>query len=270
MADETLEKKAGPAAGGAADPQVAALAAKSDAVKPAGVREREWRKYRQAAGNMVVVRSHFKSIFLIPMAIVSLFCGVVMAFGNADNTTLQETIGLIWVVGFCLYMNIFIFEWSRPWTYTLLITIGALIVVGLALNSDEFRVWATLGGWLRALRFTFSQSTYFFFSVFFAVCAGISWLKTRLNYVVIERNEVLLYRNALFGDRKRMAMQNRRVEIKVPDVLEYLHPFYRAGQIIIHSQSGDSIVLDNVLNIRRIERITDRLGSSMSVHVEPS
>jgi hypothetical protein len=49
-------------------------------------------------------------------------------------------------------------------------------------------------------------------------------------------------------------------------MLEYFHPFYSAGQIIIHAPN-QSIVLDNVLQIRRIERATDRIGSSLSVRV---
>jgi hypothetical protein len=61
-------------------------------------------------------------------------------------------------------------------------------------------------------------------------------------------------------------MLNPRVEVRVPDMVEYFHPFYKAGQIIIHAPDR-TIILDNVLNIRRIERITDKLGSSFQVRV---
>jgi hypothetical protein len=87
-----------------------------------------------------------------------------------------------------------------------------------------------------------------------------------MSYVVVESNEVQIYRNAAFGDRERISMLNPRVEVRVPDMLEYFHPFYSAGQIIIHAPN-QSIVLDNVLQIRRIERATDRIGSSLSVRV---
>ena len=50
-------------------------------------------------------------------------------------------------------------------------------------------------------------------------------------------------------------------------MLEYFHPFYRAGQIIIHAPDR-TIVLDNVLQIRAIERVLDRLTGTLSVKVE--
>ena len=68
-------------------------------------------RHRMAAGQMVVVRSHFKSIYLVPMAIVSLVLGI---FGTVTEVgaDAQSTYGLIWVCCFCLYMNVFIFEFA--------------------------------------------------------------------------------------------------------------------------------------------------------------
>jgi hypothetical protein len=126
--------------------------------------------------------------------------------------------------------------------------------------------WGGIGAFFKNLGITFSYNAYFFFAVFFALCAVISIIRTRMSYVVVESNEVQNYRNAAFGDRERISMLNPRVEVRVPDMLEYFHPFYSAGQIIIHAPN-QSIVLDNVLQIRRIERATDRIGSSLSVRV---
>jgi hypothetical protein len=224
----------------------------------------------------VVVRSHFKSIYLIPMMVISFVLGIFSsAFGSpvgappdavAALATRQATLGLIWVFAFCFYMNIFIFEWSRAWTYGLIATIGVLAAVGFAVDSPTFQVWGTLRHWLRSMNIQFSQATYYFFGVFFGLCALVSVIRSRLHFVVIENNEIQVHRNALFGDRERISMLHPRIEVRVPDMLEYFHPFYRAGQIIIHAPER-TIVLDNVLHIRRIERITDRLGSSLQVRM---
>ena len=249
----------------------------ASSTKPPGVTDREWRRRRLAEGDMVGVRSHFKSIYLVPMVLVSPRLGVfATAFGEAApgagaaeaaaNASHQATLGLIWVFSFCFYMNIFIFEWSRPWTYGFLATLAVFVAVGFAVDSPTFPVWETLKNWLAALEIRLSKATYFFFAVFFGFCALISWVRARMHFVVIESNEVQVYRNSLFGDRERISMLNPRVEVRVPDMIEYFHPFYRAGQIIIHAPNR-SIVLDNVLQIRRIERITDRLGSSLQVRV---
>jgi hypothetical protein len=213
---------------------------------------------------MVIIRSHFKSIYLIPMAVISLLCTLVVSF--TDSSKADGWMGLIWVAGFCFYMNIFIFEWTRAWTYALIATIGAFVCLGFAVDSPDFQVWEGLKTFLSTLNFNFSDSTYLFFFVFFSLAASLSYLKTRLNYVVFESNELQLYRNAWFGDRERISMLNPRSEVVIKDMLEYFHPFYRSGTIIIHAPDR-TVVLDNVLQIRRIERATDRLGSSLSVKV---
>lgn len=244
--------------------KVAEAAARSDTKKPAGISDSEWRKARIDAGHMVIIRSHFKSIYLVPLAILSF---LLAGFSNMfTEPQYQETFGLIWMCGFVFYMNIFIFEWSRSWTWGFLFTIVALVAVGFAMNSPDFPVWGGLVGWLKDMNLVFSTHALVFFGCFFAICAFISWIKTRLSYVVIENNEVQVFRNALFGDRERMPMPNSRIEVRVPDMIEYLHPFYWAGQIVIHTER-QTLVLDNVLNIRRIERITDRLGSSLQVRL---
>ena len=258
MADEKT-----PASAGLGE-EVAALAKDQHAQKPAQISDKEWRRHRMAAGQMVVVRSHFKSIFLIPMAIISIVLGIfsMMTDSGADA---NATYGLIWVCCFCLYMNVFIFEWTRAWTFALILSFVALVLLGFLLDTS-LDIWGAMRSFLSDLDVRLSEATYWFFGVFFSICAGVSFLKTRLNYVVIESNEVQLYRNALFGDRERISMLNPRVEVLVPDMLEYFHPFYRSGTMIIHAPDR-SIVLDNVLNIRRIERATDRLGSALAVRV---
>jgi hypothetical protein len=149
----------------------------------------------------------------------------------------------------------------------LLATIVALIFGGFALNSDRFPIWHKIGEMFSNTKFTSTAATYFFFGGYFGVCAFISWIKTRLNYVVVEHNELQFHKNALFGDRERVSLVNPRMEVRIPDMLEYFHPFYRAGQIIIHAPDR-SIVLDNVLHIRAVERILDRLTGTLSVKVE--
>jgi hypothetical protein len=235
----------------------------------------EWLKHRAAAGQIAIVRSHFKSIYFIPMAVLSLICGVWMVFATSGSQVRTEEldaaykVGLVWTGAFVFYMNMFIFEWSRTWTYVLLATMVALTFLGFALNSDTFPVWDKIGKMFGDTKFMQSAPTYFFFAAYFAFCALCSWIKTRLNYVVVEANELQFNKNALFGDRERVSLLNPRIEVRVPDMLEYFHPFYRAGQIIIHAPDR-TIVLDNVLQIRAIERLLDRLTGTLNVKFEQS
>ena len=241
------------------------LARRADASKPGDVRDRHWKKERVSAGHMAIIRSHFKSIYLIPMCILSIIC--LMGVSFFDTETGSRGWGLVWALSFMFYMNIFIFEWNRAWTVVQLVTFAFLIAIGFAVNSEAFPVWDKAWEFLKNLNLQFTPQSYVFFAIFFGVCATVSWVKTRLHYVVIEHNELQLYRNALFGDRERMSMLNPRIEVLVPDMIEYFHPFYRAGTVVIHAPEK-TIVLENVLNIRKIEAITNRLGSSLQVRIE--
>lgn len=240
------------------------IAKDATAKKPPNVRDKDWMAHRIAAGQMVIIRSHFKSIYLVPMVLLSIVLAIFSShFGTGDeHRHNQEILGLIWVAGFAFYMNIFVFEWSRAWTFGAL---GFLAAIGMIFYLLDW--WPAIGRFFRDLGIQFNAPAYWFFAVFFALCALVSFVRSRINYVVVESNEVQIYRNALFGDRERISMLNPRVEVRVPDMIEYFHPFYNGGQIIIHAPNK-SIVLDNVLQIRRIERATDRIGSSLSVRVE--
>ena len=65
--------------------RVREIANRADSKKPAEVSDREWRRARMDAGHMVVIRSHFKSIFLVPLALVSLICGVAVTMGSSSG-----------------------------------------------------------------------------------------------------------------------------------------------------------------------------------------
>ena len=244
------------------------LAARPENKQPPGVRDDAWRKARMAAGHLVIIRSHFKSIYLIPLAIFSIVCGVAVSMGDGGaNEGWTRGWGLAWMVAFMFYLNIFIFEWNRAWTVVLFGGIVSVVCIGFAVNSESFPVWSNTWEWINNLDLQVSNDAYFVLGVFFALCSGISYLKTRMHYVVMEHNEIQEYRNAFFGDRQRFSMMNPTIEVLVPDMVEYFHPFYRSGTVVIHA-STKTLVLENVLGIRKIERITDRLGSTLSVRVE--
>ena len=278
MADETTTPETADAAPtpAAAPPESSAwqkvreVAGKAENKKPTDVRDGHWRKARIDAGHMVIIRSHFKSIYLIPMVVISLICGIAVVMGGEDASPESQWFrawGLVWAFSFMFYMGLFIFEWSRAWTVVLIGGIVSVICIGFAVNSDDFPVWQKLWSGMKGLNLQLSLQAYFFFAIFFAFCVAISWIKTRMHYVVMEHNEMQIYRNAFFGDRERISMLNPRIEVLVPDMIEYFHPFYRGGTVVIHAPNK-TIVLENVLQIRKIERITDRLGSSLSVRVE--
>lgn len=240
------------------------LAYKPDSKKPNDVSDAEWRQARLEAGHMVLIRSHFKAIFLVPMFLMSVIC----AIGSyMTGETGDQRWGLAWSLAFVFYMNIFIFEWSRAWTIALMSFFFGTICLCFAVNSESFPVFQKLYSFMTRLELDFSEQAYVFFAIFFGFCAGISWIKTRLNYIVIEHNEMQVYRNALIGDRERISMLNPSIEIVVPDMLEYIHPFYRSGTVIIRAPDK-TIVLENVLGIRRIESLTDKIGSALMVHIE--
>ena len=133
------EEQSAPADTPKADPErrVRDLAHRAESKKPAEIGDSEWRRARIQAGHMVIIRSHFKSIYLVPMSVISMVCGLAVLFfgGSEGDTSWNHFWGLAWTICFMFYMNIFIFEWNRAWTIVLIGGLITTIAIGFAIDQ---------------------------------------------------------------------------------------------------------------------------------------
>jgi hypothetical protein len=84
-------------------------------------------------------------------------------------------------------------------------------------------------------------------------------INTRFNYFEVNHLEIL-HHHGYLGDITRMPTQGLRLNKEIYDLLEYL--LLRSGRLIFYpSTSREAIVIDNVINVNKVEeRIKDLLS----------
>lgn len=107
----------------------------------------------------------------------------------------------------------------------------------------------------------------FYLGVFLVWCAlfFISILVTRFHYVRIEANEVIVVGGMLERQQRYSTMRMRYTK-EIHDVMEYYLPFVRSGRLIISfPEQSEAVIIDNVLNIRKVTAKLDRMVSAFQI-----
>ena len=219
---------------------------------------------RRAVASSIIIRPWPKIVFLYPTFIVSTLFWLVALFAEGGGNGIKYA-GNIWMAVFMVNLLVFAFDFSRIKSITLLFLIVA-IVLGVG--------WAnTRWDWVTPIRDVYHQidirmSTQFYgwISGFLAFVMLLVLVNTRFNYYELNHREIM-HHHGYLGDITRMPTQGLRFNKDIYDLLEYL--LLRSGRLILYpSTSREAIVLDNVINVNKVEdRIKDLL-SVVAVRVE--
>lgn len=209
----------------------------------------------------VVIRPYPKSVFLYPLALTALACGLMSAFGFGE----PRHLGFIFCLVFFFNVILMSFEFTRHVSLALVLSLFVLVLLGLLLNR-------------RIAVFHFMQTTYerldlranaeFYFAIAAAyvfILAGI-FIDTRMDYWEVRGNEVLHYHGFL-GDVERFPAPSLKMRKEINDVFEYL--LLLSGRLTLYPAGSDHpIVLDNVPHINKIEDRIEEMLDSMRVTIE--
>lgn len=209
----------------------------------------------------VLIRSYPKTIFLYPVGLAALLCGVLTAFDVVD----PRTLGLAFTA--LLFVNVVVisFEFRRSTPLVLLLVAIVLVLAGVLLNER-----LNLVGWIETLysKLDLRANDQFYFSIavgYGLVLVGIL-LGARYDYWEVKGNEVL-HHHGLFGDCERYPAPSMRVQKEIVDVFEYL--LLGAGRLMIFPSGREqAIVLENVPRVNSIERRMEELLDSLRVTIE--
>lgn len=226
----------------------------------------------------LIIRPWPKVVFLYPTFIAALICWIISLFsGNPELTPEQiaagETaalgtpiIGNIFMIVFVLNLLVFSFDFSRIKSITILIGLIA-VVLGVG--------WAnTQWGWFEGIKdvlsgFDIRMNTQFYgtVSVFLAFVLMLVFVNTRFNYYEINHRE-LLHHHGYLGDITRMPTAGLHVHKEIYDLMEYV--LLRSGRLIFYPQTKrEAIVIDNVMNVNKVEDHIKNLLSVMAVRMSP-
>jgi hypothetical protein len=92
------------------------------------------------------------------------------------------------------------------------------------------------------------------------------FINTRFNYWEIQPNEIL-HHHGFLGDVHRFPTKGLRMKKEITDVLEYI--LLRAGTLVLDPEGEERpIILENVINLNRVEDKIQRLLGTLKVRVD--
>lgn len=213
--------------------------------------------------NKLVIRPWPKMIFLYPSCLLALFMGLATQFASG-NANLW---GGIFVIVFAMNLVVLTFEFPRA--TSLLVTFGVIIVVmGLVMINMVVPIIAPLNALLGHLAVSASpQFFYVLFAVMLVLFVGM-WIATRFDYWVLTPNEIVRHHGVL-GDVERFSTAGLKLNKEIQDIFEYV--LCGAGRVVMNVPGNPRpIILDNVLNISKIEQRSDKILNARVVRLEKS
>ena len=223
----------------------------------------------------LIIRPWPKVVFLYPTFVVATVCWIISALsggggGGAEAEAPAELgvamIGNLFMIVFALNLLVFSFDFSRIKSITIAIGIIAL-VLGIG--------WAnTQWGWFDGIKetlamFDIRMNTQFYgsISVFLGFILMLVFVNTRFNYYEINHRE-LLHHHGYLGDITRIPTAGILVRKEIYDLMEYL--LLRSGRLVFYPQSKrEAIVIDNVMNVNKVEDHIKSLLSVLAVRMTP-
>ena len=216
-----------------------------------------------SAKDSIIIRSWPKVIFLYPVMLTALICGIVQSF-NMENEAVKEAAGSIFFMVFCLNLLVISFEFGRFRTMSIVFFFFGLFFFLLYLSVD-YAVWDWLKGVVGELKIVLSPSFYYCLALYFLVIFGCVFITTRFNYWQIKSNEVL-HKEGFLGDVRRYPSPNLKMTKEINDVFEFL--LLGAGRVVLSPASEkQAIVLNHVLRVNASERKIQDLLSSLTVEI---
>lgn len=212
--------------------------------------------------NRLIIRPWPKMIFLWPTCLLSLFMGLATQFAPAQ----APLWGGVFVIVLALNLVVLTFEFPRA--TSLLVTFGVIIVIMamVLINFLVFPIIKPLNVFLRSL--DVEASPQFFYVLFFVqLCLFIGmWVVTRFDYWVLTPNEIIRH-HGMLGDVERFSTAGLKLNKEIQDIFEYV--LCGAGRVVMNVPGNPRpIILDNVLNISKIEQRSDKILNARVVRLE--
>jgi hypothetical protein len=194
--------------------------------------------------------------------LASLIVGGWQAFEGLPEAS--QVAGQVFFGILAINLLIISFEFSR-------LKVVAIFFLGLAIFflllylSTKFEVLAFIKNTVAALHLSASTPFYISLGVYlFLILLGV-FINTRWNYFEVRHNEIV-HHTGFLGDIRRFPSPNLKMTKEITDVFEFL--LLGSGRIILYPASEkEAIVLDNILNISRVERELKYLLSALQVEV---
>jgi len=215
----------------------------------------------------VVVRPYPKIVYLYLTWLASLVCGILQPNLTSGQELTAEIVGesglvgRIWLLIFVFNILVISFEFSRIRSVAIVFFLLAFVFAGI-----QFGYLAAVGDFLRSLPLLMNSTFYYVIAGIFSIIYLLVFINTRFNYWEFQPNEIL-HHHGFLGDVHRYPTRGLRMQKEITDVMEYI--LLRAGTLVIAPPELDRpIVLENVINLNRVEDKIQRLLGTLKVRLD--
>lgn len=172
--------------------------------------------------------------------------------------TLENYVGLAFMAFLAINLLVMSLDFPRFTIIAgiLLVMVVILFLVLLGEYLDLLKIFRFVFG---NLHIEANATFYFVFATILGVIGTLVYLTRWLDYWEIYPNEIL-HHHGPWSDLERFPTINLRFDKEIPDIFEYI--MLRSGRLVLSIQGEPkAIVLENVLNINRIEdSLKDMMG----------
>lgn len=209
----------------------------------------------------LIIRSWPKMLFLWPTAVLS----AIMAVANHLAPTYTNVWGGVFLIVLALNLMVLTFEFPRA--TSLVVALGIIVgVLVLVLINHQIEIVSGLKDFVSNRQIFASTQFYVFFFILLCILFFGMFMVTRFDYWELNSNE-LVHHQGMLGDTERYSTAGLKLNKEISDVFEYL--LAGAGRVImILPGVPRPIILENVVNISRIGRLSDRILDARVVRLE--
>lgn len=208
----------------------------------------------------IILRNFPKSIFFMPLFLVSIVFSIIQSFLKDLNPWL----GFIWVIIF--FSNLSVTALDFPSNRVLILILISVIIILLAIFLGLVPALERQGVVGEDFNIGLSSEFYIIMTIILGLILGMIFISTRFDYYIIERNEVI-HRKGIFSSTvERFPVRGLRIKKEIPDLFEYF--MFKAGSITLEFQNKKVVNLNTILNIKKKAERIDFLLSSLYVIME--
>ncbi len=179
-------------------------------------------------------------------------------------SSVQNVLGMFFLTIFLLNLIVLSLDFPRFTVIALILLFAAFAFFLLWLNV-YFELLPALVNLLESVFAVANKSFYFLFATVILFNLGLIWVTRWLDYWEVLPNEIL-HNHGPFGDLERFPTQGLKFDKEIPDILEFA--LLGSGRLVLHIPGqSKSIVLENVLHIKRKEEMLKKLMSRMEVRI---
>ena len=138
--------------------------------------------------------------------------------------------------------------------------------IALLLGASQLGWLDNVSEFFGQLSLIMNKAFYFTIWIVFSLIFLLVFINTRFNYWEIQPNEIL-HHHGFMGDVHRYPTRGLRMKKEITDLMEYM--LLRAGTLVLTPQDEPRpLVLDNVINIPKVEDKIQRLLGTLKVRID--